>query len=63
MGWLLGVIGKIHNDECLIYIFTENVENGTALIFNKTIYSYWYEELKTHFSPRLINISHKNVHF
>ena len=43
MGWLLGVIGKIHNDECLIYIFTGNVENGTPLIFNKTIYPSWYK--------------------
>ena len=36
--WFLGIIGKIHNDECLIYIFTGNVENGTPIIFNKTIY-------------------------
>ena len=26
MGWYLGVIGKLHNDECLIYILTGNVE-------------------------------------
>ena len=25
----LGVIGKLNNDDCLIYIFTEKVENGT----------------------------------
>ena len=43
MGWLLGVIGKLHNDECLIYIFTGNVENGTPIIFNKKIWSYWYK--------------------
>ena len=34
MVWFLGVIGKLHNDECLIYIFTGNVENGTPIIFN-----------------------------
>ena len=49
MGWFLGVIGKPHNDECLIYIFTGNVENGTPIIFNKIFYSYWYKELRTNF--------------
>ena len=43
MGWFLGGIGKSHNDECLIYIFIGNVENGTPIILNKTIYSYWYK--------------------
>ena len=43
MGWFFGVIGKFHNDECLIYIFTVNVENGTLIIFNKLIYLYWYK--------------------
>ena len=37
MGWLLGIIGKLHNDGCLIYIFTGNVENVTPIIFNKKI--------------------------
>ena len=40
MIWYLGVIGNIHNDECLIYIFTSKVENGTQIIFNKTLYHY-----------------------
>ena len=35
MGWFFGVTVKLHNDECLIYIFTGNVENGTPIIFNK----------------------------
>ena len=26
MGWFLGVIGKLHNDECLTYIFIRSVE-------------------------------------
>ena len=63
MGWFLGVIGTIHNDEYSIYIFTENVENGTPIIFNKILYYYWYKELRTHFSPILHNTSYKNVHF
>ena len=43
MGWLLGVKGRFHNDERLMYIFTGNVENGTPIIFHKTIYSSWYK--------------------
>ena len=43
MGWYLVVIGNIHNDECLIYIFTEKVENGTPIIFNKILYYSWYK--------------------
>ena len=63
MGWFLGVVGTPDNDECLIYIFTGNIENNTPIIFNKTISSSWYKELRTHFSPILINNSHKNVYF
>ena len=37
MVWYLGVIGKLHNDECLIYILTGKVENGTPIIFDKTL--------------------------
>ena len=43
MGWYLGVIGKLYNYECLIYIFTDKVEYGTPIIFNKTLYHYWYK--------------------
>ena len=63
MGCFLGVIGKLHNDECLIYIFTWNVENVTPIIFNRILYPSWYKELRTHFSPILINTLQKNVHF
>ena len=35
MGWYLGVPGKLHDDECMIYIFTGNVINGNPSIFNK----------------------------
>ena len=63
MGWFLGVIGKLHNDECLIHTFTGNFENGILIIFNKIIYPSWYKELRTHFSPILINTSQKDVNF
>ena len=43
MGWYLGVIGELHNDECLMYIFTGKVENVTPIIFDKTLYHYWYK--------------------
>ena len=33
MGWYLRVIGNIHNDECLIHIFTGGFINGTPNIF------------------------------
>ena len=59
MGWYLGVIGKIHNDECLIYTFTGKFENSTPITFNKKL----YHSLRNQFSPILINTTHKNVHF
>ena len=58
----MGVIGKFHNGEYLIYIFTGNVENSNPIIFNNNK-SSWYKELRTNFSPILINTSDKNVHF
>ena len=33
IGWYLGVIGKLHNNECLIYVFTGECFNGTPNIF------------------------------
>ena len=41
MGYFLGFIGNIHNDECLIYIFTGNVENSTPIILIKNC---WFQE-------------------
>ena len=49
MGWYLGAIVNIHNDKCLIYKFAGKVENGTPIIFNKTLYNYWYKELRNNF--------------
>ena len=42
IGWGLGVIGNIHNDECIIYIFTGKFQNCTPSIFNKSLYHCWY---------------------
>ena len=63
MGQYLGAIGKPHNDECLINIFTRKFENGNLIIFNKKLYRFWYKESRDHFSPILINSTHKNVYF
>ena len=59
MGWYLSVIGKPHSTEFLIKIFTVKVENGTPVIFNKTLYHSWFTELGNHFLPILINTTHK----
>ena len=39
MGWYVGVMGNIHNDECLVYIFTGKVQNVTPSMFNKNTVS------------------------
>ena len=46
----LGVIGKLHNNECLIYTFTEKAQNVTPIIFNKTLYNLFYKNLKNFFT-------------
>ena len=43
MGRYLEVIGKIHDDEYMIYIFTDKFINGTPSIFNKSNYRGWYK--------------------
>ena len=63
MGWCLGVIGKLHNDTFIIYIFTGKVQNVTSSIFNKSHYHFWYKVLKNNFSPVMIDTTHNNVHF
>ena len=59
--WYLGVIGKVHNNECLIYIFIDEVLNGTPNIFTNSQYHLWYKYLRGQFSPELINNTHYNV--
>ena len=63
MGWYLGVTGKLHNDECLIYIFTGEVPDVTPKIFTNSQYKCWFKKLRNQFSPFLINNKHENVHF
>ena len=46
----LGVIGKLHNNECLIDTFTEKAQNVTPIIFNKTLYNLFYKNLKFFFT-------------
>ena len=43
MGWYSGVMGKLHNYEYIIYIFTGEVINGNPNIFNKSPYHCWYK--------------------
>ena len=43
MGWYLGVIGNLHNDEFVIYISIGKVQNSTPSIFNKSLYRCWYK--------------------
>ena len=50
IGWYLGVIRKLHNGECLIYSFTDNVINGTPYIFNKPQYLCWYKTKESIFA-------------
>ena len=62
LGCYLGVIGNLHNDECLIYIFTGKVQNGTPSIFNKKVYHCWYKELRNKVSPLIVGTTQENVH-
>ena len=48
-GWYLGVIGKLDNYECLMYILIGKVENGTPIISNKKLHNCWYKELRNPF--------------
>ena len=61
--WYLGVIVKLHNNECLIYIFTSNFQNCTPSIFNKSLYNCWYKELKNRFPLVMIYTKYNNVYF
>ena len=49
MGCYSGVKGKLHTDEYLIYVFTGKVENGTPIIFNKTLYHFWFKQFRNNF--------------
>ena len=59
VGCYLGVIGKLHNDECLIYIFTGEVLNDTPNIFNRLHYHCWYKILRNKCLPVMIDTTNK----
>ena len=63
MVWYLVVIGNLHSDECIIYIFTGEVLNGTPKIFTNSQYHCCFKELRNKFSPVFFNTAHKNVNF
>ena len=43
MAWYLGVIVNRNNDECLIYILTGELLNGTPNIFTNSQYNFWFK--------------------
>ena len=51
----MGVIQNIHNDECIIYLFTGEVFNRNPNIFTNSQYHCWYQELSDQFPPVNIN--------
>ena len=63
MVWYVGIIGKIQNDEYLIYMLIGKVLNGTPSVFNKSLNHFWYKQFRNHFSPVMINTTHKNSCF
>ena len=63
MGWYLGVIGRLYNEKCLIYIFTVEVQDVTPKTFTNENYNGWFQQLKYQFSPVLVNNTYDNTHF
>ena len=53
--WYLRVIGKLHNYECLVYIFTGEGLNVNPSIFNKSHSRCRYKELNEPFLPVIID--------
>ena len=43
MGLYLGLIGRIHDSDCLIYIFTSSYIDGNPKVFNNSQYNCWFE--------------------
>ena len=63
MRWYLGVIRKLHKDQCLIYLFIGEVLNGTSNIFTNSQYYCWLKQSMDKFYPVLNNTTHENAHF
>ena len=60
MRWYLEVIVKLHNYECVTYIFTGEALNGTQNVFNKSQYHFWYKESRNQILPVIINTTHEH---
>ena len=63
MGWYLWVIGRLHNDETLVYLFTGEVIDGTPNISSERQDVSWFQQLRYQFLPILINTTSDGVHF
>ena len=46
MEWYLVVIGKLHNEECLIYIFIREIKYDTPNILKNSHYNSLFKELR-----------------
>ena len=59
----MGFIGNLHNDECLICVFTGKFENCTPAIFHQILYYCRQKELRNHVSQVIIDTTHNHIHF
>ena len=59
----MGVIGRLHNEECLIYIFTGEVQSGIPNTLTNKNYDTWFQQLRDQFPPVLVNTTYENVQF
>ena len=59
----LGVIGELHNDECIRYISKGEVKDGTTKIFTNSQYDFKFLNFRDRFLPVFNNTRHENVHF
>ena len=62
LGWYLRVIGKLHNEECLIYILTGEVQYVTPNTFTRQQYNNWFQQFRDNFSSVLNNTTYDNIH-
>ena len=63
MRWYLGVIGRLHHEENLIYILKREVTNGTPNIFKEIHNDILFQHLRYHLFPIIINTTSDGVHF
>ena len=51
----LGVLGRLHDEETLIYMFTGEVTNGTPNILKGIQYESWFQHLRDQFCSIIID--------